>query len=68
MICSCGTPPHYLKRVGVIDPGGVANLDGLWDWVGTAPSMGPESRVPFVHTSCGQGLCPEKLVNKLMMK
>ena len=32
------------KRVGVVDPSGVANLYGLWDWVGIAPHMGPESR------------------------
>ena len=31
------------KKVGVIDPCGVANLYGLWDWVGMAPRMGPES-------------------------
>ena len=28
----------------VVDPGGVANLYGLWGWVGMAPRMGPESR------------------------
>ena len=27
------------------DPGGVANLYGLWDWVGMAPGMGPMSPV-----------------------
>ena len=31
------------KRVGVVDPGGAANLYSLWDWVGMAPQMGPES-------------------------
>ena len=31
------------KRVGVVDPSGVVNLYGLWDWVGMAPCMGPES-------------------------
>jgi len=48
MICSRGmskNPHRYLKRVGVVDPGGVANLDGLWDWVGMASHMGPESRL-----------------------
>ena len=35
---------HYSKRVGVVDPDGVANLYGLWDWVGMALCMGPESR------------------------
>ena len=30
--------------VGVVDPGGVVNLYGLWDWVGMPPRMGPESR------------------------
>ena len=40
------------KRVGVVDPGGVANLYGLWDWVGMAPCMGPD-RDPFVHISSG---------------
>ena len=34
---------HYSKRVGVVDPDGVANLCGLWDWVGMTPRMGPES-------------------------
>ena len=33
-----------LYRVEVVDPGGVANLYVLWDWVGMAPRMGPESR------------------------
>jgi len=38
-------PHHYLKRVAwVVDPDGVANLYKLWDWVGMAPRMGPESR------------------------
>ena len=37
-------PHHYSKRVGVVDPDGVANLYGLWDWVGMAPCMRPESR------------------------
>ena len=48
LICSRGTkknPHHYSKRVGVVDPGGVANLYQLWDWVGMAPRMGPESRL-----------------------
>ena len=43
----CGTwknPHHDSKRVRVVDPGGVAHLYGLWDWVGMAPRMGPESR------------------------
>jgi len=31
-------------RVRVVDPGSVANLYGLWYWVGMAPRMGPESR------------------------
>ena len=35
---------HSLKRVGVVDPGGVANLDGLWDWVGMARRMGPTGK------------------------
>ena len=38
-------PHHYSKRVGVVDPDGVANLYGLWDWVGMAPCMGPMSPV-----------------------
>ena len=42
-------------------PGGVANLYGLWDWVGMAPRMGPES--VRAH-SLWAGLCPEKLLNK----
>ena len=33
-----------MKRVGVVDPGGVANPYGLWDWVGMVPRMGPEAR------------------------
>ena len=37
-------PHHYSKRVAwVVDPDGGANLNGLWDWVGMAPRMGPES-------------------------
>ena len=47
LIGSCGTlknPHHYSKRVGVVDPGGVANLYWFWYWVGMAPRMGPESR------------------------
>ena len=37
-------PDHYSKRLGIVDPGGVANFYGLWDWVGMAPRMGPGSR------------------------
>ena len=33
------------KRVGVVDSGGVVNLDGLWDWVGMVPRMRPESHL-----------------------
>ena len=40
--------------------GGVANLYGLWDWVGMAPCMGPMS--PVHAYSLWAGLCPEKLV------
>ena len=54
-------PHHYSKRVGVVDPGGVTNLYGLWDWVGIAPRIGPESRS---CTFLWAGLCPEKLVNR----
>ena len=46
LICSCGTqknPHHYSKRAGVVDPGVVANLYWLQDWVGMAPRMGRES-------------------------
>ena len=32
------------KRVGVVDPGGVANIYGLWGWVGMGPCMGFKSR------------------------
>ena len=47
---------HYSKTVGVVDSGGVANLYGLWDWVGMVPRMGPES----VRThSLWAGLCLE---------
>ena len=34
-----------VRRVTDVHPGGVANLYGLWDWVGTAPCMGPVSPV-----------------------
>ena len=58
--------PHYCsKRVGDVDPGGVANLNGLWDWVGMAPCMGPVS--PVRAYFLWEGLCPEKLV-KLKLK
>ena len=53
---------HYSKRVGVVDPGGVANLYGFWDWAWMAPCMGPMS--PVRAHSLWAGLCPEKLVNK----
>ena len=48
------------KRVVDADPGGVADLYGLWDWVGMAPCMGPMS--PVSAFSLCAGLCPEKLV------
>ena len=35
----------YSKRVGVVDPGGMVNLDRLWDWVGMVPRMRPESHL-----------------------
>ena len=38
----------------------MANLNGLWDWVGMAPCMGPLS--PVCAYSLWAGLCPEKLV------
>ena len=66
LICSCGTlknPHHCSKRVGDIDPGGVANLYGLLDWVGMAPSMGPVS--PVRAYFLWAGLCPEKLAKKI---
>ena len=37
----------------------VANLYGLWDWVGMASCMGPMS--PVHAYSLWAGLCPEKL-------
>ena len=48
---------HITSRVGVVDPGGVANLHGMWDWVGMAPRVAPESRLWV-------GLCTKKLVKK----
>ena len=48
------------KRVVDADPGGVADLYGLWDWVGMAPCIGPMS--PVSAFSLCAGLCPEKLV------
>ena len=43
-----------------VDPGGVANLYGLWDWVGMAPRMGPMS--PVRSHSLWANLSPEKVV------
>ena len=40
----------------------MANLYGLWDWVGMAPCMGPMS--PVRAYSFWAGLCPEKLVKQ----
>ena len=57
-------PHHCSKRVGDVDPGGVANLYGLWDWVGMAPCMGPMS--PVRAHSLWAGLCPEKLVKQFI--
>ena len=45
-----------------MDPGGVANLNGLWDWVEMAPCMGPMSSVRAY--SLWAGLCPKKLVKQ----
>ena len=45
-----------------MNPGGVANLYGLCDWVGMAPCMGPMS--PVRAHSLWAGLCPEKLVKQ----
>ena len=42
--CSIPSCDLKSKRVGVVDPGGMAKLYGLWEWVGMAPRMGPESR------------------------
>ena len=41
-----------------MDPGGGANLNGLWDWVEMAPCMGPMS--PVRAYSLWAGLCPRK--------
>lgn len=46
--------------VGNVDPGGVANLYGLCDWVGMAPPMGPMS--PVRAHSDWANLCRDKLV------
>ena len=51
---------HCSKRVGDVDPGGVANLCGLWSWVGMAPRIGLIR--PVRAYSLWAGLCPEKLV------
>ena len=40
----------------------MANLNGLWDWVGMAPCMRPMS--PVCAYSLWAGLCPEKLVKQ----
>ena len=40
----------------------MANIYGLWDWVGMAPYMGPMSIVRAY--SLWAGLCPEKLVKQ----
>ena len=57
--------PHYCIKGGDVDPGGVANLYGLWDCVAMAPYMGPMS--PVHAHSLWACLCPEKLV-KLKLK
>ena len=41
-----------------MDPGGVASLNGLLDWVEMAPCMGPMS--PVRAYSIWAGLCPRK--------
>ena len=41
---------------------GPTSLDGLWDWVGMAPCMGPIS--PFRAHSLWTGLCPGKLIKQ----
>ena len=41
----------------------MANLNGLWDWVGMAPCMGPMSLVRAYFLWAG--LCAEKLVKKI---
>lgn len=46
--------------VGNVDPGGVASLYGLCDWVGMTPPMGPMSPVR-AHSDWGN-LCRDKLV------
>ena len=48
------------EEKGTQTPVGVANLNGLLDWVGMAPRMGPISPVR-AHFRWA-GLCPEKLV------
>ena len=46
--------------VGNVDPGGVASLYGLCDWVGMAPRMGSMS--PVRAHSDWANLCRDKLV------
>ena len=38
-------PTPLFKKSREVDPGSVANLYGLWDWVGMASCMGPMSPV-----------------------
>ena len=48
-------PPHSVKEPTSLFS--VANLYGLWDWVGMAPH-------PVRAHSLWAGVCPEKLANK----
>ena len=49
-----------------VDPGGVANLNRLWDWEWMPPCMGLVS--PVRAYSLWAGLCPEKLVKQKQIK
>ena len=55
-------PTSPLEKKGVVEPGEVANLYGLWDWVGMVPLAWDLN--PIRANSHWAGLCPEKLVNK----
>ena len=62
-------PHHYSKRVGVVDPDGVANLLHVVGLGRDGTSHGTRVRdlSPVRAHSLWAGLCPEKLVKKIPM-
>ena len=61
---SVNEPASLFEKSRRGESGGVANLNGLWDWVGMAPRMGPKSLSCTFPLGWPVSRCPEKQLYK----